>query len=77
MYQVIGHDFCQYCDAAQKELEKRELDFKYRKLNRFTKRFFYRRRLSSVPQIWHNGEYIGGYRELMDHLNEQDMVVHP
>ena len=70
MYQVVGHDFCLYCDAAQKELEKRQLPFRYRKLNRYMKRYFYRQKWSSVPQIWHEGKHIGGYKELMDHLDQ-------
>ena len=77
MYQVIGSDFCQYCEDAQRLLDERNLDYRYRKLNRFMSRYFKRKNLKTVPQVWHNGEYIGGYSELAEHLFEQDTVVHP
>jgi glutaredoxin-related protein len=28
--------------------------------------------LKTVPQIWHEGQYVGGYTELLEYLKELD-----
>lgn len=70
MYQIIGQDFCDHCKTAQSVLTQNNQEFRYRKLNKYLLRFFNRCGYTTVPQIWHNGEYIGGCKELITYLEE-------
>ena len=65
---------CPYCDQAKSLLEMKGIDFEERKIgDGWTKEELLEMVPSarSVPQIFVNDEYIGGYKELANYLNGQ------
>jgi glutaredoxin len=69
-YQIIGQHSCVYCELACARLEDLDIPYKYRSLNPRLKRFLRRRGYTTVPQIWRDGIHIGGYNELVKHLDK-------
>ena len=58
---------CGYCDAAKELLKSRELAFTERDVSDQTVAREFRERLPrvrSIPQIFIDGEHIGGYEDL-------------
>ena len=71
MISIYGKDFCPFCDKAVALCEREGLEFEYKKLGRD----FERKELMETfpgartfPQIIFNGEKIGGYTELVEHI---------
>jgi len=67
MIEIFGNSACPYCLRAQKLAKRYSLQYEYKNID-YEK---YRDELTSlkedyktVPQIWWNGKYIGGYNEL-------------
>lgn len=59
---------CSYCVAAKKWLTERNLDYTEVSLDDMQKREEFKKNnpgLRTVPQIFSDGEYIGGYQELV------------
>lgn len=68
---VWGQDNCQYCEMAVKLLKSRDCEVEERKLgNGWTKKDLIEMvpNARSVPQIFVDNRYIGGYMELVEQL---------
>ena len=71
MIEIYGKDFCPYCDRAVALCEQKGLEFEYKKLGRdFTREDLMETfpGARTFPQIIFNGEKIGGYTELTEHV---------
>ena len=68
---VYGKRNCPYCQLAKDELTLRGVPFDYVDLEEINKTAseVTGRRVGTVPQIYLNGSYIGGYDQLMEYLN--------
>lgn len=69
---VYGKSDCPFCSMAKEELRLRGIPFDYIDLKEIgkTAREVTGRDVKTVPQIYIQGEYIGGYEDLMEHLNK-------
>lgn len=69
---VYGRNNCPYCQMAKDELSLRGIAFDYVDLIEINKTAaeVTGRDVKTVPQIYINGRYIGGYTDLMQHLNQ-------
>ena len=69
---VYGKDDCPFCMRAKEELELRGIPFDYINLVELGKTAaeVTGRKVKTVPQIYVEGNYVGGYDELMEHLNQ-------
>ena len=69
---VYGKDDCPYCMRAKEELELRGIPFDYINLVELGKTAaeVTGREVKTVPQIYVEGNYVGSYDELMEHLNQ-------
>ena len=73
MYYLITKPDCPYCDWAKELLEKRGEEFvayhytEHPMITKLMMKCF----LKTVPQIWHNGNHIGGYAELVEWFEMQ------
>jgi ribonucleoside-diphosphate reductase alpha chain len=69
---VYGKSDCPFCSMAKEELRLRGIPFDYIDLKEIgkTAREVTGRDVKTVPQIYIEGKYIGGYDELMEHLNQ-------
>jgi glutaredoxin len=71
-YYIITREDCSWCDKAIDLLEQQGeavVAFLYTDHPMFTK-FMVAAKMKTVPQIWHENEYIGGYAELYKYLEE-------
>lgn len=69
---VYGKQDCPFCQMAKEELTLRGIQFDYIDLQEINKsaKEVTGRDVKTVPQIYIEGEYIGGYDELMNYLNK-------
>jgi ribonucleoside-diphosphate reductase alpha chain len=69
---VYGKIDCPYCARAKEELSLRGIQFDYIDLQEIGKTAaeVTGRKVKTVPQIYINGQYVGGYDELMEFLNQ-------
>lgn len=69
---VYGKSDCPFCSMAKEELRLRGIPFDYIDLKEIgkTAREVTGRDVKTVPQIYFEGEYVGGYDELMEYLNQ-------
>ena len=70
---IYGTPTCTFCMMAKKELTDRDIEFDWIDLNKIGKTAaeVTGRAVKTVPQIYLKGEYIGGYNELMNVLNNE------
>jgi len=73
MFQIIGQHNCVYCEYACNKLDELGVPYKYRQINKPLKRWFRKRGMRTVPQIWLDGAHIGGYEELIKHLEKANV----
>ena len=68
---VYGRDDCPYCEAAKEEFSMRGIEFEFVDLKEIGKTAaeVTGRNVKMIPQIYYNGEYVGGYEELMSLLD--------
>ena len=68
---IYGKEDCPYCTMAKEELQMRNIDFEYvdLKLVGKTASQVTGRKVTTVPQIYLYGTYVGGYEEMMNKLN--------
>ena len=72
MYVVYGTENCAYCVQATNLLKSKGLPYEYKKLGEDVGReefsqLFIERNLTvprTVPQIFNDGEYVGGFNDL-------------
>jgi ribonucleoside-diphosphate reductase alpha chain len=69
---VYGKSDCPFCSMAKEELRLRGIPFDYIDLKEIgkTAREVTGRDVKTVPQIYIEGEYVGGYDELMEYFNK-------
>lgn len=69
---VYGKSDCPFCSMAKEELRLRGIPFDYIDLKEIgkTAREVTGRDVKTVPQIYVEGEYVGGYDELMEYFNK-------
>jgi len=68
---VYGRNTCPYCAKAKEELDLRGIQFDFINLDDIGKTAaeVTGRKVKTVPQIYIEGKYVGGYDELMAYLN--------
>ena len=68
---IYGKTDCVYCAKAKEELDLRGIVFDFINLTEIKKSAaeVTGRKVTTVPQIYMAGQYLGGYNELMAHLN--------
>lgn len=71
-YTVYGEDYCGFTSAARNLLKATNKDFKYRTFgNRQTRNSFaqkYAFNHGTIPMVFYNGQFIGGFEQLKNHL---------
>lgn len=70
---IYGKDDCPYCAKAKEELSLRGIHFDYINLTELGKtaaEVTGRKEAKTVPQIYVEGKYVGGYNELMQFLEQ-------
>ena len=74
-FQIYGKEMCEYCDKAKELCSQYSLEFDYYSVDdRFEgkanldalkeKASIDNLNIRTVPAIWHNGKFIGGFNEL-------------
>ena len=73
---IYGKDDCPYCEMAKEELLMRGVQFEFVDLKEIKKTAaeVTGRDVKTIPQIYYNGDYVGGYEELMSFLHD-DVAV--
>ena len=72
---IYTRDLCEYCVAAKEEFESREWDYTTHNIKHEDNYDNLKKLLpdvKTVPQIWIDEKYIGGYDELKEWLNNVD-----
>ena len=74
---VYGKANCPFCELAKQELTMQNIPFDYIDLKEIGKTAaeVTGRKVSTVPQIYINGKYIGGYEEMLAYLDKTEIVV--
>jgi glutaredoxin len=69
---IYGKVDCPFCSMAKEELKLRGIPYDYINLKDIGKTAaeVTGRKVKTVPQIYIEGEYVGGYDELMVYLNQ-------
>jgi len=71
-YMIFGKPSCPYCDRAKQLLSKYNIEYTYIDLSLDEDRLkqFKEQGFRTVPIIYIDDKYIGGFNELQDHLME-------
>ena len=72
MYKVYGTRICLYCDKAENLLRTKDLPFEkiYIDEDDDAKDYIVKQGFKTVPQIWLDDNWIGGYDDLVRFLNK-------
>ena len=72
MYKVYGTRICLYCDKAENLLKTKDLPFEkiYIDEDDDAKSYIVEPGFKTVPQIWLDDKWIGGYDDLVRFLNK-------
>lgn len=72
MYKVYGTRICLYCDKAENLLKTKDLPFEkiYIDEDDDAKDYIVEQGFKTVPQIWLDDKWIGGYDDLVKFLNK-------
>tara|TARA_X000000950_G_scaffold65949_1_gene81187 strand:- start:247 stop:465 length:219 start_codon:yes stop_codon:yes gene_type:complete len=72
MYKVYGTRICLYCDKAENLLKTKDLPFEkiYIDEDDDAKSYIVEQGFKTVPQIWLDDKWIGGYDDLARFLNK-------
>tara|TARA_B100000902_G_scaffold381250_1_gene417522 strand:- start:182 stop:400 length:219 start_codon:yes stop_codon:yes gene_type:complete len=72
MYKVYGSTICLYCDKAENLLKTKDLPFEkiYVDQDEDAKDYIVKQGFRTVPQIWLDDKWIGGYDDLVKFLNK-------
>lgn len=71
---IYTQDLCEFCDSAKKEFERRGWDYTSHNVKHKDNKKALLELLpnaKTVPQIWINDEYIGGYHDFMTWLEDE------
>ena len=75
---VYGKKNCPYCEMTKEELELRGIQYEYidiEEVNKKASEVSGRSDWKTVPVIFMNGNFIGGYNELMKYLDEDTITI--
>jgi glutaredoxin len=69
-YAIVGRSNCSFCDKAKELLEEHGHVYTYYSIedNKWVIDLFRRSAINTVPQVWLDDKYIGGYTELKGSL---------
>ena len=72
MYKVYGTRICLYCDKAENLLKTKDLPFEKIYIDEYddAKSYIVEQGFKTVPQIWLDDKWIGGYDDLVRFLNK-------
>ena len=72
-YIIIGRITCAFCEAALRLLKNKNMPYEFYDICTFDKEsslWQKKARLHmTIPVVYYNNEFIGGYRELLQHLS--------
>ena len=79
MMLIYGKEMCEFCDKAKEVCHQYGIQFKYYSIDdRFDGQVYFDKlkaralkeklTIKTVPVIWHNNKFIGGYNELMSYI---------
>jgi len=75
MFYIVHRPECPWCDKAI-DLIEAETDEDFSLVNIYENKLIWNlfrlAQLTTVPQIWYDDEYIGGYQELVNWLKEKE-----
>ena len=71
MYTIIGREYCFWCNAAIELLGEPYVYYDYTSLPVLSL-LMKKSGMKTVPQIWENAVYIGGYVELEAHIKNKE-----
>ena len=74
MYYVLTRNDCDYCDKAKQLLVDDKVPYSQTDIldDPIIIKLMIVAGLKTVPQIWYENDYIGGYNELREHLGLKD-----
>ena len=71
-YYIIGTDNCSWCIKAKELLDERTGTYGEIDLEPWVLGLLRMNNLKTIPQVFdHTGKHIGGYSDLVEHLQEQ------
>lgn len=78
-FTIFGHQACGFCRQAKAVLESKDLDFRYvdiheEGISQADLAETVGKPVRTVPQIFHGEEYVGGYQELMQFLEQEQIA---
>jgi len=78
-FTIFGHQACGFCRQAKAVMESKGLDFRYvdiheEGISQADLAETVGRPVTTVPQIFNGEEYVGGYQELMQYLQEKGVA---
>jgi glutaredoxin 3 len=78
MYRIYTREGCGWCDAVKTKLKEKNIQYIELRLgHEVTLEMFYEAcpGATGIPQIFWNGQFVGGYNELIERLNKEDDVA--
>lgn len=78
-FTIFGHQACGFCRQAKAVLESKDLEFRYvdiheEGISQADLAETVGQPVRTVPQIFHGEEYVGGYQELMQFLEQEQIA---
>jgi len=75
---IYSKDYCPYCDRAKEFFTARGLPYKEIDITRDEKAYADLREKThhmTVPQIFIDGDFVGGYTDMMDKVRAGNLVI--
>lgn len=74
MFEVNGTQWCPYCQKAKELLDSLGMEIEFVDLDEFPEKAFelIEEGMKTIPRIYHNGNFIGGFQELQQFLKENN-----
>jgi glutaredoxin 1 len=78
-FTIFGREGCGYCRQAKAVMESKDLEFRYvdiheEGISQDDLAKTVGKPVRTVPQIFHGEEYVGGYQELMQYLEQEQIA---
>ncbi len=78
MFKIYGTPQCTYCNQAKQLLAQHELSYEYLEIGKDVTKELLQLEvpviIRTVPQIFYGDTYIGGYKEMLDYIVDNDLV---
>ncbi len=71
---VFGRPNCLWCEKAMDLLDDQTIEYRSTLVEEHRLQLV-DNGFTTVPQIWHNGQYVGGYDDLVKYLNNRRSIV--